>query len=369
MKLKFTLRSGEVDTDLAATVDGTTTVGQLAEYLLLADPARAGSPAPEGLHDLTLSLVDDDYRALDGRATLAEAGLRSGAHVAVTWPLGGYADRSREVATAVVTAGPDAGRQVPLSPGTAYIGRGRGCEVQVGDASVSRRHAKLLITDVAEVIDLGSSNGVIIGGEQVDRALLKSGDRFQLGETEIEIRMLAGATGLVASRGVTQPFSRSPRIAPLYRGREWPVPELPERPKPERMPWLSAFAPALFGVMAVALDNLLFLLFIMLSPVMLFAHYFESRRHARQDFEEAMEHFREDLDAMVGALREEQARGRRTPRGAPVGDDRERGRRPGLAPDVDPPPLRPRFPGVSPGPGQHALAQPDDHAAARPLAR
>ena len=141
----------------------------------------------------------------------------------------------------MVTAGPDAGRQVPLSPGTAYIGRGRGCEVQVGDASVSRRHAKLLITDVAEVIDLGSSNGVIIG-EQVDRALLKSGDRFQLGETEIEIRMLAGATGLVASREVTQPFSRSPRIAPLYRGREWPVPELPERPKPERMPWLSAFA-------------------------------------------------------------------------------------------------------------------------------
>jgi S-DNA-T family DNA segregation ATPase FtsK/SpoIIIE len=309
VKLKFTLRSGEVDTDLAATVDGTTTVGQLAEYLLLADPARAGSPAPEGLHDLTLSLVDEDYRALDGRATLAEAGLRSGAHVAVTRRSGGYADRSREVATALVTAGPDAGRQVPLSPGTAYIGRGRGCEVQVGDASVSRRHAKLLVTDVAEVIDLGSSNGVIIGGEQVDRALLKSGDRFQLGETEIEIRMLAGSTGLVASRGVTQPFSRSPRIAPLYRGREWPVPELPERPKPERMPWLSAFAPALFGVvMAVALDNLLFLLFIMLSPVMLFAHYFESRRHARQDYEEAMEHFREDLDTMVDALREEQAR-------------------------------------------------------------
>ena len=309
MKLKFTLRSGEVDTDLAATVDGTTTVGQLAEYLLLADPARAGSPAPEALHDLTLSLVDEDYRALDGRATLAEAGLRSGAHVAVTRRSGGFTERSREVATAVITAGPDAGRQVPLSPGTAYIGRGRGCEVQVGDASVSRRHAKLLITDVAEVIDLGSSNGVVVGGEQVDRALLRSGDRFQLGETEIEVRMSVGVTGLVAARGVTQPFSRSPRIATLYRGREWPVPELPERPKPERMPWLSALAPALFGVMlAAVMQNMFFLLFILLSPVMMFAHYVEARRHARLDYEEAMEHFREDLEAMVCALREEQER-------------------------------------------------------------
>ena len=50
MKLKFTLRaSGDVDTDLVATVDGTTTVGQLAEYLVLADPARAGRrPGPAG---------------------------------------------------------------------------------------------------------------------------------------------------------------------------------------------------------------------------------------------------------------------------------------------------------------------------------
>lgn len=47
MKLKFTLRSaGEVDTDLVATVDATTTVGQLAEYLVAADPRAAGRRCP-----------------------------------------------------------------------------------------------------------------------------------------------------------------------------------------------------------------------------------------------------------------------------------------------------------------------------------
>ena len=310
MKLKFTLRSaGEVDTDLVATVDATTTVGQLAEYLVVADPARAGAPAPDGHDQFTLSLVDEDFRALDHRATIAEGGLRSGVHVAVTRARDGYADGARAVATAVVTAGPDAGREVPLAPGTAYIGRGRGCEVRVADASVSRRHAKLLVTDVAEVVDLGSSNGVVIGGDQVDRAVLKSGDRFRLGETEIELRMLAGATGVVGSRGVFVPFSRSPRIAALYRGREWPIPELPERPKPERMPWLTAFAPAVFGLaMFAVLKNPLFLLFMLLSPIMLFAHYAESRRHARQDFEQAMEHFREDLGVLVAELKDEQVR-------------------------------------------------------------
>jgi S-DNA-T family DNA segregation ATPase FtsK/SpoIIIE len=83
VKLKFTLRSaGEVDTDLVATVDATTTVGQLAEYLVAADPSRGRAPLPTVQGQLTLSLVDEDYRAVDPRATIAESGLRSGVHVA-----------------------------------------------------------------------------------------------------------------------------------------------------------------------------------------------------------------------------------------------------------------------------------------------
>ena len=122
-------------------------------------------------------------------STIAESGLRSGAHVAVTRRTEGYADRGQSVATAVVVAGPDTGREVPLGAGTAYLGRGRGCEIQLSDAQVSRRHARLLVTDILEVIDLGSSNGIQVQGQQVDRAVLKSGDRFKIGETEVEVRV------------------------------------------------------------------------------------------------------------------------------------------------------------------------------------
>jgi len=310
VKLKFTLRgSGEVDTDLVATVDGTTTVGQLADFLVRADPGRLGAVPSGGVGDLTLSHVAEGYRAVDPASTIAESGLRSGAHVAVTRRTSGYADRGAAVATAVVVAGPDTGREFPLGAGTAYIGRGRGCDVQLGDAQVSRRHARLLVTDILEVIDLGSSNGIDLQGQQVDRAVLRSGDRFRIGETEIEVRIAGGSTGLAPGRGTSVPFSRSPRIAPLYLGTRFPIPELPERPKPERPPWISAFIPAIVGLALVAITrNPLFGLFILLTPAMLFGHYWESKRNARLDFEDAMADFREDLGFLVEALRAEQER-------------------------------------------------------------
>ena len=311
MKLKFTLRGpGDVDTDLVATVDGTTTVGQLAEYLVLADPTRSTSArAPEGLGELTLSDVAEGYRAVDPRATIADSGLRSGAHLADTRRPRGWADRGAAVATAVVVSGPDAGREFPLSAGTAYIGRGRGCEVQVSDPQVSRRHARLLVTDILEVVDLGSSNGIDVQGQQVDRAVLRGGDRFRLGETEIEVRLVSGGTGLAPSRGTSVPFSRSPRIAPLYVGREFPVPDLPERPRPEHPPWIAAAVPMLMGLaLALVLRNAIYLLFILLTPAMLFGHYWESKRRARKEYARLLEEFREDLGLMVEQLREEQER-------------------------------------------------------------
>ncbi len=309
MKLKFTLRGqGDTDTDLVATVDGTTTVGQLADFLVRADPSRSAVPGgSDSLGDFTFSHVDEDFRAVDPRSTLAESGIRSGAHLAVTRRTGGYADRGSAVATAVVVAGPDEGREYPLSAGTAYIGRGRGCEIRVSDPQVSRRHARLLVTDILEVIDLGSSNGIDVQGQQVDRAVLRSGDRFRLGDTEIEVRVAGGTTGLAPGRGTSVPFSRSPRIAPLYTGTKFPVPELPERPKPERPPWLTAFIPAIMGVALVAITrNPLFGLFILLTPLMLFGHYWESKRHARLDYEDAMKDFREDLGFMIEELQTEQ---------------------------------------------------------------
>jgi S-DNA-T family DNA segregation ATPase FtsK/SpoIIIE len=223
VRLKFTLESaglrssalqpsGGDSRDLVATIDSSTTVGALATYLARADPERsAWAGLGEGNADadsdsetegeFTLALVDQFHRALDARSTVPESGLHSGVTVAVTRHSESVVDVGPPVAVAAVVAGPDSGKEFPLWRGTAYIGRGHGAEIQVSDSSVSRRHARLLVAGLpdfpgiavpesVEVMDLGSANGISVGGAEVARAVLKAGDRVRLGDTEIEVRLL-----------------------------------------------------------------------------------------------------------------------------------------------------------------------------------
>ena len=82
MKLKFVLLSfGQDSRDLVATVDSSTTVGELATYLASADPQRSAVDGVDGVEavgdgELTLALVDQSYRVLDVLLTLPESGLR-----------------------------------------------------------------------------------------------------------------------------------------------------------------------------------------------------------------------------------------------------------------------------------------------------
>ena len=235
MKLKFVLRSGDRETDLVATTDSATTVGDLAAYLAAADPNRSSVLGVDAA--MTLALVDQDLRGLDPRATVAESGLQSGMRVSVTRAGEGFVDRGRPAAVAYIRSGPDAGKEFPLARGTAYVGRGRGCEVQLSDESVSRKHAKLVIQEVVEVVDLGSANGITAGGQQVTRAHLKSGDVVRLGDTELEVHVQGDGvvsrpgSGVLSGDSGTVAFSRSPRVAPLFTGQEFQVPDLPERGK------------------------------------------------------------------------------------------------------------------------------------------
>ena len=305
MKLMFTLRgSNDQDTDLVATVDGRTTVGDLAEHLVLSDPERqrSGSSyhdrADLGQH--TLALVDENYRAVDPHTTVQESGLRSGEHLAVTRRSSGYQDTAAPVATATVTAGPDKGREYALQRGTSHVGRGRECEVRINDASVSRRHAKLLVADVVEVTDLGSSNGVIVADERIDRAILREGESFTIGDTTFQISAKTRAAGLTATDAGDVAFTRSPRIAPVYQGLQFEVPELPERGKPQRMPLAMMLVPVFMGATLFAITRSRFtIMFMLMMPMMMLASTWESKRRVRLDFEEAMEDFREDVGYLV----------------------------------------------------------------------
>src|SRR5487761_1947341 len=119
MKLKLTLqRPGRDAVDLLATIDATTTVGELAGYVTRADlVARA-----DAAHDpetATLSvLTSAGPLALDSRLAVSDSGLRSGAAVSVSRSSSAYIDPYRNAAAVVrVLSGPDIGKEFPVAHG------------------------------------------------------------------------------------------------------------------------------------------------------------------------------------------------------------------------------------------------------------
>jgi adenylate cyclase len=86
----------------------------------------------------------------------------------------------------------NADRQLRLAAGSTLFGRAANCDVILEDPSVSRWHARFLVTDEhCTVADLGSRNGTFVNGEQVEQQDLRDGDRLVLGDVAFRVRAAA----------------------------------------------------------------------------------------------------------------------------------------------------------------------------------
>ena len=84
----------------------------------------------------------------------------------------------------VVKAGPNPGSAFDLSKEVTLIGRDVTNDISLGDAEVSRQHARLTRTPGGYVLeDLGSTNGSFVNGERlVAPRVLATGDLLGMGE-------------------------------------------------------------------------------------------------------------------------------------------------------------------------------------------
>lgn len=74
------------------------------------------------------------------------------------------------------------------APQEMLIGRHHSCDVVLDDATVSRRHARLLFRDGRWIVqDLESTNGTAINGTRVGRCELRPGDHLALGDALVRI--------------------------------------------------------------------------------------------------------------------------------------------------------------------------------------
>jgi DNA-binding winged helix-turn-helix (wHTH) protein len=102
-------------------------------------------------------------------------------------------------------------RRIPLADGEHLIGRDPEADVLLDYSTVSRRHARLVVSEAGAVLeDLDSKNGTTIGGAVLTGAVtLCNGDRFACGRVPLTYRESSAGmpTATQASR-VGRPSSR-----------------------------------------------------------------------------------------------------------------------------------------------------------------
>ncbi len=93
--------------------------------------------------------------------------------------------KDRRYSLAVIL-GADAGKVFRITQPRVVLGRGAGCDIQLTDSEVSRRHAMLEIRgDEVTLKDLGSTNGTFVDGVRVQESKLASQQEFSLGTTTL----------------------------------------------------------------------------------------------------------------------------------------------------------------------------------------
>ena len=89
------------------------------------------------------------------------------------------------------------GTRHPLQPPGLLIGRGSEADLRINDPGISRRHAQIRVNAASQglhidIVDLGSTNGILVNGQRVQHAVLQEGTRIEIGSTRMLIHAPAG---------------------------------------------------------------------------------------------------------------------------------------------------------------------------------
>ncbi len=96
------------------------------------------------------------------------------------------------------------GMRHPLEPPGIVIGRGAEADLRINDPGISRRHVEIRVHGPAgpgaawgsgggtgvTVVDLGSTNGMLVNGNRVEQAALDDGGTIRIGNTTMTVRVL-----------------------------------------------------------------------------------------------------------------------------------------------------------------------------------
>lgn len=328
MKVKLTLlRPGGDPVDIAVVADSTATTGDVARHIAAADPDR--SILIDQNAALTLAVAPptgEHLEPLPPDIPIGEAAIGSGFAAAVR-PAETEQERPaaerRTVAILRAVDGPLKGQSFPLSQGYSFIGRIAPNDVVLPDGMVSKKHARLEVSTSLELVDLNSTNGVHVDGEQVQRVRLEAGQQFVIGASTFVVALADDYDPFedhpVLERGGGLRFNRSPRVEGRYPGIQHTPPRMPTETLMRLFPWTMLVAPIImaFSIYLIT-ERPRALLLIIMTPMMALGNFINQRmqmknkrNHELQLFERQFEHLEEVF--FHEKPREESARNKEVP--------------------------------------------------------
>jgi serine/threonine protein kinase len=124
-----------------------------------------------------------------------------------------------------IVAGPEKGRIIQLADvDTLLLGRGRRCHSPLRDPHISRAHCQIRSDGHGVMVtDAMSSSGTLVNGRRITRHQLLPGDRLQIGETVMRLKVEGSSEAGEAGRADNQDDSVMTRPNPFDSIPPWAI--------------------------------------------------------------------------------------------------------------------------------------------------
>ena len=155
-----------------------------------------------------------------GSSVGSDPGLASGRNLTRIIPHEPAIVRQSGRGRLLVVRGPDRGEAVTVSNDPLVIGSGTGSDARLSDATISRRHLQVALTEGGVVVrDLGSTNGSFVRGARFQELILGYGAEIQIGQTVL--KYLPEEEAVEVPPAETESFGalvgRDPRMRQVFR--------------------------------------------------------------------------------------------------------------------------------------------------------
>ncbi|MFJ3665791.1 FtsK/SpoIIIE domain-containing protein [Streptomyces sp. NPDC090106] len=316
--------------DVVLDADPESTVGDIAQELAKQVGVSGAQVIPIGQHAPANNapLLYVDGYGVDPSATVVNSPLRDGAVVSLQDPAGCLPGEPTGLVELRVVGGPVAGFVHRLGVGRYDIGSGPASYVRVDDPEVDARALTLSITtdgtcQVAvhvkkkdeddETVPVTLDGEPLEGdGEKTDWPL---GGQIAVGNTLLELARYAPPNAALkwSEDGVGLDYNRPPRLRPPERQTRFRLPSKPREYEARPLPWLMAMTPLVGAVVSVLIfQRWYYLIMAGLSPILLFANYFNDKKHGRKshakqvkEYEEQKEKIEQDAQDALTAERKD----------------------------------------------------------------